>query len=205
MGGLNFERWQSLMLNLNCPDNRSTFDELQRAHAEKHRHYHTHNHINAMLQHFDKISAQLNRPSLVELAIWFHDAIYNVYKKNNEKKSAEWAQRFLTQNQATEEDAGYVYDLIMATCHNAVPTIADTRYLVDMDLTILGTSETVFQHYEVCIRKEYRWVPMPIYQRNRKKVLESFLKRPTIYLTDYFKETFEVKARENLETSLAKL
>ncbi len=193
------------MSNLGFPDNRSTFDELQRAHAEKHRHYHTHDHINAMLKHFEHVDDQLDRPPLVEIAIWFHDAIYNVYKKNNEKRSAEWAQRFLKHNQAPEKDGRYVYDLIMATCHNAVPTKADARYLVDMDLTILGASGKVFQHYEVCIRREYRWVPMPIYQRNRKKVLESFLKRPTIYLTDYFKETFEAKARANLEASLANL
>ncbi len=205
MSGLSFERWQTLMSNLGFPDNRSTFDELQRAHTEKHRHYHTHDHINAMLKHFDNVNAYLNRAPLVELAVWFHDAIYSVYKKNNEKKSAEWAQRFLKHNQALENDGRYVYDLIMATCHHAVPTIADARYLVDMDLTILGAKDKVFRHYEECIRKEYRWVPMPIYQRNRKKVLESFLKRPTIYFTGYFNETYETKARANLEASLTNL
>ena len=55
------------------------------------------------------------------------------------------------------------------------------------------------------MREEYGWVPGPIYRRTRRKLLEAFRARPTIYSTDPFLQRYEARARANLARSLARL
>jgi hypothetical protein len=47
-----------------------------------------------------------------------------------------------------------VHQLIMATCHAALPTTPDQALLVDIDLSILGADSERFDEYEVQVRQE---------------------------------------------------
>jgi predicted metal-dependent HD superfamily phosphohydrolase len=133
----------------------------------------------------------------VELALWFHDAIYDTHRSDNEERSADWAK-------ASVGNAR-VHALVMATRHEAVPHDIDAQVLVDVDLWILGAPEERFDEYESQVRQEYGWVPGPIYRRKRKAILESFLARAAIYNTARFIERYEPQARVNLARSLARL
>ena len=75
---------------------------------------------------------------------------------------------------------------------------------MDIDLSILGRAPDVFEKYEADIRQEYRWVPSVIYNRKRADVLDSFLQRERIYLTQPFFDKYEKPARENIEKSIAR-
>jgi predicted metal-dependent HD superfamily phosphohydrolase len=77
--------------------------------------------------------------------------------------------------------------------------------LVDVDLSILGATQSRFDEYERQVREEYGWVPEPIYRRKRREILESFLGRPAIYNTARFIGRYEQQARANLARSLARL
>lgn len=197
--------WLRLMDDLGISSNLSTFEDLTRAYGESHRYYHTARHIEACLVHFEQHRHFAENPAEVECAIWFHDAIYNPLSKNNELKSATWAERFLRDNLCSEKLQETVRNLILATVHDANATDLDTQLLVDIDLTILGTDEETYDLFERNVRREYRWVPGPLYRRERRKILESFLARKTIYFTSSFRERFETQARSNLARAFQRL
>jgi predicted metal-dependent HD superfamily phosphohydrolase len=133
----------------------------------------------------------------VELAIWFHDAIYDTRRSDNEQRSADWA--------VSSTGNSNLRALVMATRHEAVPEGIDAQVLVDVDLSILGAEPQRFDEYEVQVRQEYGWVPGMIYRRKRREILESFLERPTVYRTARFIERYEPRARANLARSVARL
>ena len=92
--------------------------------------------------------------------------------------------------------------LIIATEHTTRPSLPDDRLLVDIDLSILGQSEEVYDRYEDQIRREYSWVPRPLFRSERSKVLRHFLESPVLYETDGFRTRYENQARFNLERTL---
>ena len=170
--------------------------------AEPQRHYHTPQHLRECLALLEPALHLARRPGEVELALWFHDAVYDPQGKDNETRSADWACEALAQAGADGEVRQRVRALIMATCHDAEPTDPDARLLVDIDLAILGADPARFAEYGAQVREEYRWVPGWLYRRKRKEVLAGFLDRPAIYGTAWFRERFEVRARENLKSSV---
>ena len=148
--------------------------QLLSAYSEPQRHYHTQQHLGECLKHFVAVRELTQHPAEVELALWFHDAVYDVKGKDNELRSAQWATSALQQAGASDAICQRVYDLIMATCHTATPVEADAQLLVDIDLAILGASPGRFAEYDQQVRAEYSWVPKLIYGFKRKQVLQSF-------------------------------
>lgn len=202
---MNKERWTGLMQALGLPLSEPTYAQLINAYREPHRHYHTTRHIEDCLSKLDLLRTRASRPEEVELAIWFHDAIYEPYKSRNEEKSAEWAARFLGEGGASESLIVRVRDLIMATRHEAVATDRDCAILIDVDLSILGSDAWHFLQFEQQVRSEYRWVPGVIYRRARRKVLGQFLARGRIFTTDEFFSRYEAQARVNIEGAIRSL
>ena len=66
-------------------------DELVRAYTAPDRHYHDLAHIEAMLASARAYHGALSDPAAVAAAIWFHDAVYDTRRHDNEAKSAELA------------------------------------------------------------------------------------------------------------------
>ena len=170
------------------PRDHDLFAQLSAAYAEPHRAYHTAQHIDECLHHLD---ASGEAAPEIELALWFHDAIYDPKAHDNEARSAEWAAR------EVGELAGTVERLILVTKHH-LPAAEDEKLLTDIDLSILGAPPERFAEYERQIRIEYAWVPEDIYERERAKVLQRFRERKHIYSTTYFRDLLEAQARRNL-------
>ena len=82
---------------------------------------------------------------------------------------------------------------------------SDLHYFLDFDLAILGTEQTVYIDYAEKIRKEYKWIPSFLYNKNRKKVLQHFLEREPIYFTETFRNKFEITARENMKFEMVEI
>lgn len=202
---LDLSRWQSLMSRLGLAGHRDTFDTLVAAYSERHRAYHTGEHISACLRHLDEASDLAGASDEIEVALWFHDAVYRTRAQDNERRSARRAAKFLRSAGAADDAASRVQRHIIATEHNAVPGDPDSALLVDIDLAILGSLPDAYQVFEKNIRREYKWVPGPLFRRKRAEVLESFLVRPRIYATDRFRDRFEAAARSNLAGAIAAL
>ena len=174
------------------------FAQLKAAYAEPQRHYHTLQHLGECLAAFDNVRTRAEHPHEVELALWFHDAIYDVKSHENEQRSADWARDALRDAGVEAASAQRVHDLIMATRHTAVPSGRDEPLLIDIDLAILGAERPRFDEYEQQIRKEYAYVPGFLFRRKRREILKGFLDRPAIYSTPWFHDALEAKARDNL-------
>lgn len=180
-------------------------DALLARYAEPHRRYHTLQHLGECLAHFETLRGAPDRPAEVEMALWFHDAIYDLGATDNERRSAHWAREALAAAGVAAEAVARVEALVMATRHAAPPRTRDEKVLIDIDLAILGAEAERFAEYERQIRAEYAHVPALLYAPRRRALLQGFLDRPAIYHLPAMHRRFEARARANLSGSIAAL
>ena len=179
--------------------------ELQRRYGEPHRHYHTMQHLGECLAWFEREQALAERPGEVAIALWFHDAVYDVHAHDNEARSADWARSAMLAAGAQAEAAERVHALVMATRHDAVPEGRDAELLIDIDLSILGAEQQRFDEYEWQVHAEYAFVPEAVRLPRRRAILQRFLAREAIYTTPRMHALLELRARANLARSIAAL
>lgn len=181
--------------------------ELLRAHSEPHRHYHTLEHIAELLQCLEEQGGASDRDA-VSLAILFHDVMYDSASRDNEEESAELAAERLTALGFPPSLITKVDRYIRATRHS-LPARQhddpDLNLLLDLDLSILAAPPDRYAAYVRGIREEYRAVPQDIFAAGRRQMLESFLARKQIYLTERLRALWEAPARANLTAELAEL
>jgi predicted metal-dependent HD superfamily phosphohydrolase len=200
---LDQQRWISLWSRLGGQGSGlSIFSHLATAYAEPARAYHTADHIRDCLDQLDLSRDLARRPDEVEAAIWFHDAVYVPGASDNEDRSARLAQTALQACGVPLEVSRRVGELVLATRHLTLPRNPDGKLLCDIDLSILGREPEVFDEFERRIRREYAWVPEPVYRTTRSEVLAGFLARQSIYQTEHFRARYEQTARLNLERTL---
>lgn len=180
-------------------------DALLAAWAEPQRRYHTLRHLLDSVALLEPELASATHPGEVEVALWFHDAVYALRAADNEARSAAWADRALREGGVAPDAVARVVALVMATRHDALPATDDERLLVDVDLAILGADPERFDEYEAEVREEYAWVPRPLFRRRRRAILQAFLDRDAIYATAPFRARLEARARANLARSLSRL
>lgn len=202
---MNAERWQQLMADLHVCADMETYSDLQAAYGERHRHYHTEQHLDHCLAELDLVRHLATEPAEVETALWFHDAIYNPYASSNEQASADWAGRFLRSHEVDPARVERIRAHILATCHAAPVTVVGSQLVVDIDLAILGAEAETYLQFEENVRKEYRWVPAPVFRHKRAEILQTFLDRPCVYQTQAFRDRYEAAARSNLADAIHRL
>ena len=203
---LDRSRWTGLWHRLGAQgDGLSILSALEVSYAEPARAYHTAEHIRDCLSQFDPSRHTALRPDEVEVAIWFHDAVYLPGASDNEDRSAGLARTTLADAGAPLDMAQRIAELVLATQHLAIPRDPDAALLCDIDLSILGRSPEAFDEFERRIRREYSWVPEAMYRSARAEILEGFMRRRSIYQTDFFRESYEAPARANLARILKEL
>ncbi|SFW42407.1 MULTISPECIES: hypothetical protein [Pseudomonas] len=181
------------------------YEALIRRYGEPHRAYHTLQHLQECLQVRRFVNAACPAPAEVDLALWFHDAIYDPLRSDNELRSAQWLDDVARDSGLGDETRQRLYELVMVTRHDAAPASADEAVLVDTDLAILGAAFERFEEYDQQIRREYQFVPLPVYRQKRRQVLEGFLTRGRIYTTAPYFDAFEQQARANLARAIDRL
>lgn len=179
--------------------------ELLARYAEPHRAYHSRQHLHECLALFAEFASLAVHPAEVEVALWFHDAVYDVHRHDNEAQSADWARSALLAAGAPADAAGRVAALVLATRHSMAPATPDEQLLVDIDLAILGAAPARFAEYEAQIRVEYAFVPQEVFNEKRGAILASFLARPQLYGTPALRARLEASARANLQAALSAL
>jgi predicted metal-dependent HD superfamily phosphohydrolase len=115
------DRWKIMWEKLGISSyNTSLLDRLIGCYGEAHRHYHTMQHIEECLLQLSEYRSNALSPQEIELAIWFHDAIYDVKSQNNEEKSANWARSVVLKVGLSSTIADRVYAAILATKHDRI-------------------------------------------------------------------------------------
>ena len=180
------------------------------------RFYHTWKHIEKCLVEYEEIKREITLPIALELAIIYHDAVYDQSKpeQNDEMLSSELAREQISQEPKLPlKDilAITAQDLILCTKHH-IPMLGfgkglemRSKYLIDIDLSIFGAPEEEFWEYETNIRKEYQIYLDDVYNTERSKIIEGFLECDYIYFSEYFRDKYENTARKNLKALLEKL
>jgi len=177
--------------------------KLEQLYSTRARHYHNLLHIQDMIESYSDYKSQLKNLDELLYAIFYHDIINKVTRKDNEIKSAEFAIQILPIEPNLNKEL--VYDMICATQLHQQNTIEDINWLIDFDLKILATDWKNYKTYYQQIRIEYRIYPNILYNPGRKKVLEHFLKNDFIYQTEIFRNKYETKARENIQREIKTL
>lgn len=174
--------------------------EIRAQYELKIRHYHNLFHIHSMLKHANNNRHKIEDYNAFLLAIWYHDIIYKPTKKNNEEQSARFAQKRLKTLNLDDKTTNKVSKLINSTKKHEIilDENLDNAYLLDIDLSILGSTWENYQKYVANIRKEYKIYPKLIYNKGRKQVLKHFLERNTLFFTEEYQSKFENQARQNI-------
>ena len=200
---VNFERWSRACIAVSVAPDESEYRKVRRGWRSIGRHYHTLSHLEACLREFDSARELAVRPAEVELALWFHDAIYRSWRRDNEAQSAILAGQAL--RAAPTDAVKRIRQMILATTHREAGFAGDTALVLDIDLTNLGTPPEIYGQFERAVRREYWWVPRARYVEGRRKLLNSLLERPAIYQNDRFYEKYEQPARANIAAALQQL
>ena len=193
--------WFELHRHYHFSEPQKIFNKLIAAYSEKQRAYHTLQHLYECLILLESIRSDLNDANAVELALWFHDAIYDPQAKDNELKSAELFGRYMAQDLSVEI-VKKIKRWIIATQKHTSTDELDLQFLLDIDLAILAASPERFEEYEQQIQQEYAWVDPDVYSIKRKEVLAHFYQTESLYQTEYFQQNFEQRARRNLKEIL---
>jgi predicted metal-dependent HD superfamily phosphohydrolase len=179
---------------------------LADAHGEPHRAYHGLTHLAECFVLTDAMAdLATDERTDVELAIWFHDIVYDPRASDNELRSAVIAGEWLGRaGCAVRADA--VRALIEMTAGHRVdrPTAA-VAAVHDADLGILGAAPDRYREYARQIRTEYAHVPDEAYAAGRTAVLRGFLALEHLYLRPDVRAEREARARANLRAELATL
>lgn len=182
--------------------------DVDRAHATliaawnaPHRRYHGASHLRDCLVELDGVRGVARRPAEVELALWFHDAVYDPRATDNEARSADLARTMLV---GPTDAVDRIAAMVNATATHE-PETPDAALLCDIDLAVLGAEPAAFDAYEVAVRAEYDWVADADWRAGRTRVLRRFLERPRLYHTPQMATRYADAARANLERALARL
>ena len=188
---------------------RSTGDDvhhrLVHAWSEKQRHYHTLQHLRECLEQLDAARMHAQRPAEIAVALWFHDAIYDPVRDDNEARSADWMRSSTTEAGVDPVTVARLHAMVMATADHVPQDAPDAQLLVDIDLSIFGAGSDRFDESNHQVRREFAHVPDPAWRTGRQNMLQGFLSRPRLYGTDRFHGLLEARARENISRELKTL
>ncbi|WP_051062299.1 HD domain-containing protein [Ilumatobacter nonamiensis] len=188
-------------------DDTTLLDRLVARHREKHRRYHTVAHVAAVVGWVDDLATV--EPTLdldaTIAAAFYHDAVYEPTSPANEHASARLARRDLASLGWADERTAHVAALIEATRDHRSPPDTDHAVLFDADLSVLGATPTEYDGYVEAVRAEYREVDDDAWKVGRRRVLEAFLERASIYATATGRERWESSARANLAREIDSL
>ncbi|MDX5448388.1 MAG: hypothetical protein LPK47_08420 [Bacteroidota bacterium] len=142
--------------------------------------------------------------ALLIFAIFFHDLVLEPGRRDNEERSADLADKVLSQLGISVPHRDRIRSMILSTKDHDPGDDDLVALFCDLDLSILGVDPGTYLRYAQNVRKEYSLVPERIYRKERAKVIRSFLNRKRIFYSEYFR-SLEGSARINLQEELDRI
>lgn len=194
--------WQRCLRDGATDDSTAIHQQLVKGYGEPQRHYHTLAHIAHCLTQFDHCKSLARNPDALEIAVWFHDVIFEPGRHDNEALSARLYQDLSAGNHDNEMRQ-LIDRLIMATLHDGSSLgDADASYMVDIDLSSFGLDWDAFLLDSQNLREENPHLSDTDYYRKLQKFHSSLLARPRFFLSDFFYQRYEQQARDNVSRYL---
>jgi len=174
--------------------------------SEPHRTYHALTHLAAVLSIVDIHADLAADPDAVRLAAWYHDAVYDPTKPDNEERSAELAEQELAKLEVPEGRVANVARLVRLTAtHDVQDGDPDGALLCDADLTVLASPLDAYVFYANAVRQEYSHVDDDTFRAGRAVILRRLLDRPRLFHTEPIRTALEEAARRNVAAELTLL
>jgi predicted metal-dependent HD superfamily phosphohydrolase len=198
--------WRRCMIDGARDDSAAIHRRLLDGYGEPWRYYHTLEHIEHCIGWFDACRPLVDNPDALELAVWFHDVIYEPGNPDNEAESAKLYLQ-LSDGVHLPGTRDLVDRLIMATLHlgSSLADGDDARYMVDIDLSSFGLPWEEFLRDSENLRREAASLDDDTYYHKAKSFHDSLLARERFYYTDFFAARLEERARENIRRYLARI
>lgn len=186
---------------------------------EPHRHHHGERHLTEVLDAIGLLAASDADPDTatntdidtdtdieaVDLAAWFHDAVY-AGRPDDEERSAELARERLAAAGASDLLVAEVVRLVLLTrTHDPAPGDVNGAVLCDADLSVLGAAPPRYAEYVADVRAEYAHVDDAGWRTGRAEVLRHLLGLDPLFRTAAGRDRWERAARSNLAAELRDL
>ena len=176
--------------------------EIETTYHDETRYYHTMEHLQNVHHELLQVKQNIRDWDCVLFSLFYHDIIYIPTRTDNESKSSELAKARLESIHLPLIQIEKCIKMIMATKDHTISDEDDINLFTDADLSILGSSRSVYADYCHNVRKEYAELPDSIYKAGRKTFLQKLLNMPAIFKTDNFYRKYEKTARENIDYEL---
>ena len=184
---------------------RAIADELLARYAEPHRAYHDQQHLDEVLTALDLLADRAAPPAVLLAAYW-HDAVYDPGRVDNEERSARLAAGALPRVGLAEPLGAEVARLVRLTAaHVPRPGDAPGALLCDADLAILAADEQRYADYAAGVRREYAHVDDASFAAGRRGVLRRLTERDWLFRTERGRVAWEAAARANVAAELSRL
>jgi len=169
--------------------------------AEPGRHYHNLDHVRHCLGQARLVAGLLPDTSALNLAIWFHDCVYDPMARDNEARSAALFRELASPVMASsiEDD---VERLVLVTKAGQRPQREDESYMVDIDLSSFGLPWEPFLADSLAVRAERQHLTDEQYAVQQSRFLEGLLQRDAVFTTGFFRDRYEHIARSNISRYL---
>ncbi len=187
-----------------APSGDTVYQELANSYSHPTRHYHGLPHIHACLEHFDIVREHLDNPDAVEMALWFHDVVYDPCRTDNERKSAELFE-IHTGNGIESTFVGQVTNLIMMTVYPSNPLSADEKFMVDIDLSSFALPWNDFIRLGRLVRDEFGHLTDREFEQGELEFFRMLSNREYFFYTEFFRSRYENTAQSNLDRKIKQL
>lgn len=188
--------WRRCVSSPPSPDSATVYGKLQRLLGAPDRHFHNLDHIRGCVSRIDEVAPLLQNRDAVELALWFHDAIYVPGDPTNERRSAEMFMA-LSAGALPAFRIG-MCRLILATRHAGKVEGGDRQFIVDIDLSGFGAPWDEFMRKGALLRKEFSAQTDAQYHAGQVAFLQRLQRQPRLFATEYFRSRYEKAAQQNL-------
>ena len=180
------------------------FQALSEKYLEPHRHYHTGEHIVRCLSRYDLATEVMGQNDIVELAIWFHDAILEIGSSDNEQLSVNWFVE-IAGDSLPQNSVSSVSRAILATRYQELAPDVEAQFVMDVDLSGFGQSWNAFFADTCLLRQEAAHLDDAGFRNGLEKFLGGLLSWPSVFRTEYFQDQYETNAQQNIHQLLEKL
>lgn len=176
--------------------------QLVSRYADPSRVYHDVRHLRAVLEAVDLLQDEGADREAVELAAWFHDAVYDVQQTENEAASATLAEMMLAPYADDAKRAEVVRLVLLTRDHAVTDGDPNGAVLCDADLAVLAGGREDYGAYLARVRAEYAHVGDADFLAGRAAVLRGLLALPSLFHTAVGLAQWEGPARANLTREL---
>jgi predicted metal-dependent HD superfamily phosphohydrolase len=189
------------------------FDTVIGYHRAPTRHYHGVRHIRWVVHHGRELAESTVPPleagdlDAVVAAAFFHDAVYDTSRSDNESASARLAARALGEIGWDRPAIEHVASMIEATANHRVERLDDaaTSVLVAADLAVLAAEPAPYVDYTRAVRREYAHLDDEAWRSGRSAFIRTTLDSAHIFPSALGLDVWERRARANLSAELAAL